>query len=108
MTPFQQEVYKALTLIPKGSVTTYGAVAAYMGTNAVRAVGTAVGKNPNAPQVPCHRVVPSSGKIGNYSGEGGVATKIRLLEDEGVLLKNGKVLDFEKRLFSFDDLDESI
>ena len=108
MTPFQEEVYKALDLIPKGCVTTYGAVAAYLGTKAVRAVGTAVGKNPNAPQVPCHRVVPSTGKVGNYSGEGGVATKIRLLEEEGVFLKDDKVLDFEKHLFTFDSLDKNV
>ena len=54
-TAFQEDVYKALEKIPKGSITTYGAIAKYLGTKAVRAVGTAVGKNPNAPQVPCHR-----------------------------------------------------
>jgi len=108
VTPFQQEVYKALDLIPKGRVTTYGAIASYLGTKAVRAVGTAVGKNPNAPKVPCHRVVPSTGKIGNYSGEGGVTTKIRLLKEEGVLLKDDKILDFEKHLFAFDSLDKNV
>ena len=108
MTPFQEEVYRALNLIPKGRVTTYGAIASYLGTKAVRAVGTAVGKNPNAPKVPCHRVVPSTGKIGNYSGEGGVTTKIRLLKEEGVLLKDDKILDFEKHLFAFDSLDKNV
>lgn len=106
MTSFYHEVYKALTLIPQGRVTTYGAIATYLNTKAVRAVGTAVGKNPNAPEVPCHRVVPSTGKIGNYSGEGGIAMKIKLLEAEGVILKDGKVLDFEKRLFTFSNLNE--
>ena len=102
MTLFQEEVYKALAMIPKGSVTTYGAIARYLGTNAVRAVGTAVGKNPNAPAVPCHRVVPSSGKIGNYSGEGGVDTKIKLLEDEGVVIKDGKVSAFKEHMYNFE------
>ena len=101
MTPFQEDVYKALTKIPKGSVTTYGAIAEYLGTKAVRAVGTAVGKNPNAPAVPCHRVVPSSGKIGNYSGEGGVDTKIKLLEEEGVVIKDGKISAFEQHMYNF-------
>lgn len=101
MTPFQLEVYAALKKIPKGSVTTYGAVAKQLGTKAVRAVGTAVGKNPNAPTVPCHRVVPSSGKIGNYSGDGGVNTKIKLLESEGVLVKDGRIVDFKRHLYSF-------
>ena len=101
MTPFQEEVYKALKKVPKGPVTTYGAIAKYLGTKAVRAVGTAVGKNPNAPTVPCHRVVPSSGKIGNYSGEGGVDTKIKLLEDEGVVIKDGKIIAFEHCMYNF-------
>ena len=105
-TPFQDNVYKALKIIPKGSVTTYGAIAKYLGTKAVRAVGTAVGKNPNAPQVPCHRVVPNCGKIGNYSGEGGVSTKIRLLKEEGVDVENGKIVDYQHHLFTFESLDD--
>jgi len=108
VTPFQEEVYRALNLIPKGRVTTYGAIASYLGTKAVRAVGTAVGKNPNAPKVPCHRVVPSTGKIGNYSGEGGVPTKIRLLKEEGIPFINGKVFDFEKYLFVFNSIDSDV
>ena len=83
-------------------MTTYGAIAAYLGTKAVRAVGTAVGKNPYAPKVPCHRVVPSSGKIGNYSGEGGVATKIALLKEEGVETVAGKIADFENVLYRYE------
>ena len=105
-TSFQENVYKALEKIPKGSVTTYGAIANYLGTKAVRAVGTAVGKNPNAPQVPCHRVVPNSGKIGNYSGEGGVSTKIRLLKEEGVDVKDGKIVAYQHHLFTFEGLDD--
>ena len=105
-TPFQEDVYKALKKIPKGSITTYGAIAKYLGTKAVRAVGTAVGKNPNAPQIPCHRVVPSSGKIGNYSGKGGVSTKTRLLKEEGVDVKDGLIVDFQQRLFTFESLDD--
>lgn len=106
MTPFQEEVYKALEKIPKGSVTTYGAIAKYLNTKAIRVVGTAVGKNPNAPQIPCHRVVPSSGKIGNYSGEGGVETKIRLLEEEGVEVKDGKIVNYQQHLFVFESQDD--
>ncbi|MCJ7765984.1 MAG: MGMT family protein [Thiovulaceae bacterium] len=100
-TPFQEAVYAALQKIPKGSVTTYGAIADYLGTKAVRAVGTAVGKNPDAPNVPCHRVVLSDGKIGNYSGAGGVDTKIRLLEEEGVLVKDGRIVAFEQHKYVF-------
>ena len=100
-TPFQEEVYKALKKIPKGSVTTYGAIAKYLDTKAVRAVGTAVGKNPNAPSIPCHRVVPSIGKIGNYSGKGGVDTKIKLLEEEGIVIKEGKISAFKEHMYNF-------
>ena len=107
-TPFQEEVYSALKNIPKGSVTTYGAIAKYLGTNAVRAVGTAVGKNPYAPEVPCHRVVLSSAKIGNYSGEGGVTTKVKLLKDEGVDVEGGLIVDFQKCFYSFENIDDSL
>ncbi|MGB5964085.1 MAG: MGMT family protein [Sulfurimonadaceae bacterium] len=107
-TPFQEEVYKALEKIPKGSITTYGAIAKYLNTKAIRAVGTAVGKNPNAPQIPCHRVVPSSGKIGNYSGEGGIETKVRLLEEEGVEVKEGKIVNYQQHLFVFKSQDDDL
>ncbi len=100
-TPFQRRVWKALELIPKGRVTTYGDIAAYLGTKAVRAVGSAVGKNPYAPDVPCHRVVPADGRIGNYSGEGGVRRKITLLAHEGVRTENGKIADFASVRFDF-------
>jgi methylated-DNA-[protein]-cysteine S-methyltransferase len=53
----------------------------------MRAVGNACAKNPAIVVVPCHRVVPSSGGIGNYSGAGGPMTKIKLLEKEGALKK---------------------
>ncbi len=100
-TAFQKEVWKALTKIPKGKVTTYGLIAKYLNTKAVQSVGTAVGKNPYAPEVPCHRVVPANGKIGNYSGEGGVARKIALLHEEDVEVKDGKIVGFEEKLFRF-------
>jgi O-6-methylguanine DNA methyltransferase len=101
-TTFQQNVWEALRLIPLGRVTTYGEIARYLGTSAARAVGTAVGKNPDAPVVPCHRVVPNSGKIGHYSGGEGTPTKIALLEEEGVAIRKGKVVDFERVFWRFD------
>ena len=101
-TPFQRAVWKALERIPEGRVTTYGDIAAYLGTGAVRAVGSAVGKNPGAPGVPCHRVVPADGSIGNYSGEGGAARKTALLEAEGVPVENGKIKGFETLRYRFE------
>jgi len=100
---FQRSVWSAIAKIPKGRVTTYSAIAKYIDTKAVRAVGTAVGKNPDAPEVPCHRVILSSGSIGSYSGQGGVDTKIRLLRQEGVEIAQGKAVDFERVMYSFEE-----
>jgi len=103
-TPFQRSVWEAMRLIPKGRVTTYGEIARYLGSpGAVRAVGTAVGRNPLAPEIPCHRVVRSDGRIGNYSGGEGVRTKIELLESEGVKVSGGRVVDFPEILYRFED-----
>jgi len=100
-TAFQKSVWQALRLIPRGRVTSYGAIANHLGTKAIRAVGTAVGKNPYAPEVPCHRVVLGDGKIGNYSGGDGVATKIEYLHAEGVEVELGRVVEFETLFWSF-------
>jgi AraC family transcriptional regulator of adaptative response/methylated-DNA-[protein]-cysteine methyltransferase len=66
-TPFQLDVWNALLNIPFGGTTTYGALAAEIGRpKAFRAVGSAVGDNPIFYAIPCHRVLPASGGIGNY------------------------------------------
>ena len=73
--------------IQRGEVWSYGKLAKYIHhPKAVRAVGTAVGANPFAPAVPCHRVVRSDGSIGKYSGKGGTEGKRKLLRSEGFLL----------------------
>jgi len=80
-TPFQFAVWKALLDIPSGQVVTYGEIAVRVGhPKAVRAVGTAVGANPLALFVPCHRVVPQLGGVGNYRW--GQERKKQLLEVE--------------------------
>ncbi len=66
-TPFQLKVWEALLKIPAGKVSTYGNIAKKIGNSkANRAVGSAVGKNPVAILIPCHRVIQSSGVLGNY------------------------------------------
>ncbi len=81
-TAFQRRVWEELRRIPVGEVRTYGEVAAAVGSpGASRAVGSACGANPVPVVVPCHRVVPASGGIGNYGL--GPARKRRLLEVEG-------------------------
>lgn len=100
-TKLQISVWKALLLIPAGRVTSYSSIARYLETKAIRAVATAVGKNPNAPQAPCHRVVLSDGKIGNYSGGRGVSTKQKYLESEGVKVCKGKIVEFKRIFWDF-------
>ena len=86
-TDFQIKVWKYLLKIPKGKVKTYKQVAiAIKSPSSARAVGNAVGKNPYAPRIPCHRVIKSDGSLGGYSGKGGVKTKKKLLKNEGVTL----------------------
>lgn len=96
MTEFQKKVWKAIARIPRGKVTTYAAIARSIGSPlAVRAVGTAVGKNPDAPHVPCHRVVRSDGSVGEYAY--GQKKKIALLRKEGVEISAGKIQNFVPR-----------
>ncbi len=80
-TVFQKKVWKATAKIPYGETRTYAQIAKMIGhPRAVRAVGTALRKNPTCVLVPCHRVVPSSGGIGNYAH--GKAMKQWLLDHE--------------------------
>lgn len=80
---FNRRVYKVALGIPPGETLTYGEVAARIGEpGAARAVGVALGQNPFAPIVPCHRVLAASGKTGGFSAEGGVETKLRMLTIE--------------------------
>ena len=87
---FSEKVYKFTSLVPRGKVATYSALAAAIGSpRAVRAVGNALNKNPFAPKVPCHRIIRSSGEIGGFAG--GCAKKTRLLKIEGVIVRAGRV-----------------
>ena len=101
-TQLQERVWLKLKEIPKGRVTSYKELANALNSNAIRAVASAVGKNPYAPTVPCHRVVRSDGKIGNYTHPQGVMKKIALLKEEGVGVgSDGVIVEFEKKLFTF-------
>ncbi|HWA52355.1 MAG TPA: MGMT family protein [Patescibacteria group bacterium] len=89
---FTDKVYKIVSKIPKGKVATYGQVAKLAGSPlASRAVGLAMKNNPNAPIVPCHRVVAADGSLTGYSGVGGVEGKRKMLIKEGVEFKGNKV-----------------
>ncbi len=86
-TKFQKKVWNYLKTIRKGTVKTYKQVAiAINRPKSARAVANAIGKNPFAPKIPCHRVIRSDGSLGGYSGRGGVKTKKLLLKREGVIV----------------------
>jgi methylated-DNA-[protein]-cysteine S-methyltransferase len=80
---FHRKVYEITRAIPPGEVLTYGEVARRVGEpGASRAVGQALGRNPFAPVIPCHRVLAAGGRSGGFSAEGGAQTKLRMLEIE--------------------------
>lgn len=90
---FRRRVYEAARAIPAGETRTYGELARALGApSAARAVGQALGKNPIALIVPCHRVLAAGGKPGGFSAHGGRATKARLLAAEGVALEPSPTL----------------
>ena len=82
-TEFQVIVWKEISKIPYGETRTYKDLAIAIGRpNSSRAVANACGKNPYPPTIPCHRVVRSDGKLGGYSGKGGIEQKRKLLLKE--------------------------
>ena len=89
---FKEKVYIITKKIPRGKVATYKQIARLAGNpKASRAVGMFMKKNPNAPVVPCHRVVGWNGNLIGYSGDGGLNAKKRLLITEGVTFVGNKV-----------------
>jgi methylated-DNA-[protein]-cysteine S-methyltransferase len=100
LSPYQQAILRILAEVPKGKVTTYGDLAKELARRdprwspgASRAVGTTMKNNLCGPQIPCHRVIRSDGGIGNFRGgaEGAVEEKIKMLQNEGVTVVNGKI-----------------
>jgi methylated-DNA-[protein]-cysteine S-methyltransferase len=83
--PFDRRVYEVARAILPGATLTYGDIARQLDDpGASRAVGQALGRNPFAIVVPCHRVHAAGGKAGGFTARGGVATKLRILEIESV------------------------
>jgi O-6-methylguanine DNA methyltransferase len=103
---FSDKVYALCRRIPKGKVSTYKEIGSAISRSGMvyRAVGVALKCNPYAPVVPCHRVVAADGRIGGFHGKTRgpwIAKKIRLLKAEGVEVRGGKVVDFERKLHRF-------
>ena len=96
----EQKVYKKLLDVPKGNITTYGDLAKAVGLkNGQRIIGKIMNKNPYPVLIPCHRVVMSTVKIGGYAY--GEDVKRKMLNDEGIEIKNGSIENFTKKLFVF-------
>lgn len=98
---FFQDVYEVAKLIPRGKVTTYGAIASYLGVKrSARVVGWAMNGAVTKHDVPAHRVV---NRVGVLTGKNHFQspTKMKeLLEAEGVKVKNDQVIDFEKHFWN--------
>jgi methylated-DNA-[protein]-cysteine S-methyltransferase len=86
-----KRIYAAARCVPWGRTTTYGALAKEMGAGpeTARVVGQAMARNPIPLIIPCHRVLAAGGKLGGFSAAGGTATKLRMLELEGIRLESG-------------------
>jgi methylated-DNA-[protein]-cysteine S-methyltransferase len=96
----QQKIFKKLLEVPRGRITTYGELAKAVGLkNGQRAVGKIMNKNPYPVIIPCHRVVMSTGKIGGYAY--GEHVKTKMLNDEGIKIENGKIVDLKNILYRF-------
>ena len=86
---FNRRVYEVARTIPRGSTLTYGEIAARLGERQLaREVGQALGQNPFAIVVPCHRVLAAGNKPGGFSANGGVVTKLKMLAIEGAVVNH--------------------
>jgi len=95
-----KKIYKKLLEVPKGKITTYGELAKAVGLkNGQRAIGKIMNKNPYPVIIPCHRVVKSDGNVGGYAY--GEEIKSDMLTREGIVIKNGKILDLENTIYRF-------
>ncbi|MDZ7743788.1 MAG: MGMT family protein [Bacteroidota bacterium] len=95
--PFFERVYELVRLIPAGRVTSYGALAAYLGSKgSARMVGWAMNKSHNLDDIPAHRVVNRQGLLTGKHHFGGPNIMKELLENEGIRVEQNQILEFEK------------
>ena len=101
---FRDKVYELVKRIPKGKVMTYGGIARALNSKAYRAVGQALKKNEFPEIIPCFKVVKSDGSIGGYNGSDPkkIKKKIKILREEGIIVKKNKI-DISKYFYKFKD-----
>lgn len=100
-TPFQEKVYNALLLIPIWKVTTYKLLADFIGCKSSQAIGQALTRNKNAPEIPCHRVIKTNWYIGGYAF--GVEEKYKILVHEGVFFDDNNCLISKEKIWDFSE-----
>jgi len=97
----RQETLELLLQIPPGKVTTYGALAVALGDEiAARAVGGIMAQNEQPDKYPCYKVVHTDGEVGNYSAPGGTAEKVRRLRADGIEIRDGRIVNLYRYLFT--------
>lgn len=96
---YQQNLQRLLLKVPRGKVTSYKELARAMNTRGYRFVGQLLHKNPEPDKYPCYKVVRSDGTLGGFAL--GQKEKVRRLEADGIMVKNGKVCDFPQKLHRF-------
>ncbi|MFP4646940.1 MAG: endonuclease V [Candidatus Acetothermia bacterium] len=102
-------VLELLLQIPSGYVTTYKNLAKALGDQkASRAIGTIMASNPSPDVYPCWRVVHSDGRVGKYSTKGGQSEKIAKLNEDGIEVKRGRIVNFEDRNYQDFELDQPL
>ena len=98
---FFEKVYAVTRLVPFGRVTTYGAIAIYLGAaRSARMVGWAMNKAHNLEDVPAHRVVNRKGLLTGKHHFDGTNLMQQLLENEGIVVKENQIIDFDKVLWN--------
>jgi len=98
-----KKVYDLCKKIPKGKLSTYKLIAKKLNTNAYRAIGQILKHNKDPIKIPCYKIVKNNGEISGYNGNNrkNISKKIKLLGKDGIIIKNNKVLNFEKLLYKF-------
>ncbi len=100
-TGFFQKVYEIVRQIPYGKVTSYGAIAEYLGSKgSARMVGWAMNSSKNFPEnLPAHRVVNRNGLLTGKRHFGGTEVMKQLLESEGLIIENDQIINFEEKFW---------
>ncbi len=101
-TSFFDQVYKVAEQIPYGRITSYGAIASYLGSKgSARMVGWAMnGSHSSQQSIPAHRVVNRNGMLTGKHHFGSPDMMQKLLENEGIRVVNDKIIDFEKHFWN--------